>query len=172
MTAISPSTTVSAVKSYRPSIATNKNNGVLIEWNEGFSVGVTEMDNQHKQLVKLLNDLYSAMQSKKSSEIIGNVLNKLISYTKTHFTSEEEFMKKHSYPGLANQIKEHAAFVDKALKFKSDYDAGKTSMSVSITSFLKDWLVNHISVSDKKYGAHVNNRGNINPELVIPLGDF
>lgn len=130
------------------------------------------MDNQHKQLVKLLNDLYSAMQSKKSSEIIGNVLNKLISYTKTHFTSEEEFMKKHSYPGLADQIKEHAAFVDKALKFKSDYDAGKTSMSVSITSFLKDWLVNHISVSDKKYGVHVNNRGNANPELVIPLNDF
>lgn len=165
-------TIVSVAKSYSPSIATNKNNGVLIEWNQGFSVGVTEMDNQHKQLVNLLNDLYSAMQSKKSSEIIGNVLNKLISYTKTHFTSEEEFMKKHSYPGLANQIKEHAAFVDKALKFKSDYDAGKTSMSVSITSFLKDWLVNHISVSDKKYGAHVNNRGTVNPELVIPLGDF
>lgn len=171
-TAIAPRTAVSVAKSYKPSITTNKRNGVLIEWNQGFSVGVAEMDNQHKQLVTLLNDLYSAMQSQKSSEIIGKVLNKLISYTEKHFSDEEEFMKKHSYPDIKSQIKEHTAFTDKVLKFKSDYDAGKTSMSVSITSFLKDWLINHISLSDKKYGDYVNKKSSASPESIIPLDDF
>lgn len=172
LTTIAPRTSISTAKKYQPSIANKKSSGVLIEWNQGFSVGITEMDNQHKQLVTLLNDLYSAMQSKKSSEIIGKVLNKLISYTEKHFYDEEEFMKKYSYPGIGSQIKEHTAFADKVLKFKSDYDAGKTSMSVSITSFLKDWLVNHISISDKKYGEYINNKSGVSPESIIPLGDF
>lgn len=171
-TAIVPRTSVSVAKSYKPSITSNKSSGVLIEWNQAFSVGVAEMDNQHKQLVTLLNDLYSAMQSQKSSEIIGKVLNKLISYTEKHFSDEEAFMKKHSYPEIKSQMKEHTAFTDKVLKFKSDYDAGRTSMSVSITSFLKDWLINHISLSDKKYGDYVNNKGSASPESIIPLGDF
>lgn len=172
LTAATPHKSVSVAKSYQPSIATKKSSGVLIEWNQGFSVGIAEMDNQHKQLVVLLNDLYSAMQSKKSSETIGKVLNKLISYTEKHFSDEEEFMKKHSYPGIGSQVKEHKAFTDKVLKFKSDYDSGKTSISVSVTSFLKDWLVNHISISDKKYGEYINNTNKSKAELMIPLDDF
>jgi len=144
----------------------------LIEWSPSFSVGVAEMDNQHKQLVVLLNDLYAAMQAQKSSEVIGKVLNKLISYTEKHFSDEEDFMKKHSYPDIKSQMKEHTAFTDKVKKFKQEYDAGRTSMSVSITSFLKDWLLNHISISDKKYGDYVNNRSSVSPESIIPLGDF
>lgn len=145
---------------------------VLINWDNAYSVGIAEMDNQHKQLVTLLNDLYSAMQSKKSSDFIGKVLNKLVSYTEKHFSDEEEFMKKYSYPGIGSQIKEHTAFTDKVLKFKGDYDAGRTSISVSITSFLKDWLVNHISISDKKYGDYINNTNKSKAELIIPLNDF
>lgn len=172
LSAITSRTSVSVAKTYQPKIESKKNEGVLIEWNNGYSVGVAEMDEQHKQLVKLLNDLYAAMQTQKSSEAIGKVLNKLISYTEKHFSDEEEFMKKYSFPGLGSQMKEHTAFTDKVLKFKSDYDAGRTSMSVSITSFLKDWLLNHISISDKKYGEYVNNSNKPNPESIIPLGDF
>lgn len=172
LTRISPRQNVSVAKKYQPSLSSNKNRDVLINWNDSYSVGVVEMDNQHKQLVNLLNDLYSAMQSQKSSEIIGKVLNKLISYTEKHFSDEEEFMKKYSYPGIGNQIKEHTAFTDKVKKFKGDYDTGKTSISVSITSFLKDWLVNHISISDKKYGEYVNHANKSNAESIIPLNDF
>ena len=167
---IAPRVTIDTPKSYEPKrISDNQSN--LINWNDSYSVGVVEMDNQHKQLVTLLNDLYAAMQSKKSSEIIGRVLNKLISYTEKHFSDEEDFMKRHSYPGISGQMKEHEAFTDKVKKFKNDYDAGRTSMSVSITSFLKDWLVNHISISDKKYGDYVNGAANLSPEQIIPLGD-
>lgn len=172
LTTIAPRTSLDTQKKYQTNIASKKNNGLLIEWNQGFSVGIAEMDNQHKQLVNLLNDLYSAMQSKKSSETIGKVLNKLISYTEKHFSDEEEFMRKYSYPGIGSQIKEHTAFADKVLKFKGDYDTGRTSISVSVTSFLKDWLVNHISISDKKYGDYINNTNKSKAELIIPLNDF
>lgn len=152
-----------------PAPVTNK--GELISWNDSFSVGIVEMDNQHKQLVAILNDLYALLQSKSSSDELGKVLSRLVSYTKKHFADEEEFIKKHSYPDVSSQIREHKAFVDKIQNFKNDYDSGKTTISVSITSFLKDWLMNHISISDKKYGDYINNSSKISAESVIPLGN-
>lgn len=123
----------------------------FLVWDDKYSVGVTELDNQHKQLITLIGDLYDAMSAQKANDIMGQILTKLINYTKTHFSTEERYMQQYSYPGLSDQKKEHAAFTEKVLKFKEDFDSGRTSMSVSVTSFLKDWLVNHICVSDKKY---------------------
>lgn len=171
-TSTEPRKSASSSQKYLPSSSNNNSRGALITWNDSYSVGVIEMDNQHKQLVTILNELYSAMQSQKSADIVGKVLKNLISYTEKHFSDEEEFMKRHSYPGIGSQTKEHKAFIDKIQSFKKDYDAGRTSMSVSITSFLKDWLVNHISISDKKYGEYVNGTNKSEAELLIPLNDF
>lgn len=131
----------------------------VINWDEKYSVGVSEMDSQHKQLINIINELYDAMNAQKTSDVLGNILNKLIGYTKSHFSSEEKYMEQYGYPDLASQKREHAAFTDKVLKFKEEFDGGRTTMSVSITSFLKDWLINHISGSDKKYGPFLNSKG-------------
>lgn len=131
----------------------------FFEWNDKYSVGVRELDSQHKQLIAILSELYDAMQSGKANDVMGQIINKLVNYTKTHFSTEERYMSQHGYPDLAAQQKEHAAFTDKVLKFKSDFDSGRLSMSVSVTSFVKDWLVNHISVSDKKYAPFFASKG-------------
>lgn len=150
---------VNTTKLQIPTTLNTNKSKQLISWNEGYSVGVADMDSQHKQLISMINDLYDAMQNQKAAETIGKILKRLIAYTKTHFAKEEEIMEKYSYPELNQQIKEHRAFTDKIQKFKDDYDSGRTAMSVSVTSFLKDWLMHHISVNDKKYGPHFNSKG-------------
>lgn len=131
----------------------------LIEWNDKYSVGIRELDSQHKQLINILNDLYDAMKAEKANDAIGSIIFKLVNYTKTHFATEERYMAQYGYPDLAGQKREHAAFTEKVLKFKEDFDSGRTSISVSVTSFVKEWLVNHISISDKKYGPFLNSKG-------------
>lgn len=131
----------------------------VIAWDEKYSVSVRELDSQHQQLINIINELYDAMSAQKTSDVLGNILNKLIGYTKTHFATEEKYMEQYNYPDLASQKREHAAFTEKVLKFKEDFDGGRTTISVSITSFLKDWLINHISGSDKKYGPFLNSKG-------------
>lgn len=131
----------------------------LFPWNEKYSVGVREMDSQHKVLVDILNELFEAMQANKSKEILGTIISKLVNYTKTHFTNEERIMERYGYPDLAAQKKEHLAFINKITEYKNDFESGKVAMSVSITSFLKDWLINHISGIDKKYGPFFNEKG-------------
>lgn len=130
----------------------------FIVWDEKYSVGVPELDNQHKQLIAILSELYEAMQTQKANDIIGQIISRLVNYTRTHFSTEEKYMERVSYPDLAAQKREHAAFTEKVMKFKEDFDSGRTSMSVSVTSFVKDWLVNHISISDKKYTPYMQSK--------------
>jgi len=131
----------------------------IFVWDEKYSVGVRELDTQHKVLIGLLNELFDAMQNGKANEVLGGIISKLVNYTKTHFSTEERYMEQYDYPELAAQKREHNAFTEKVTSFKNDFDAGKVAMSVSITSFLKNWLADHISGSDKKYGPFLNSKG-------------
>lgn len=131
----------------------------FISWDEKYSVGVSEMDAQHKQLVKLLGELYDAMQAQKANDVVGRILTELVRYTKTHFANEERYMAQAGYPDLAAQKREHEIFTAKIQKYKDEFDAGRTSLSVSLATFVKDWLFGHISGADKKYGPCLNSKG-------------
>ena len=128
-------------------------------WNDKYSVGVTELDLQHKQLIKILNELFDGMSAGKTNEILGKILAQLIAYTKTHFATEEKYMQVYGYPAIAEHKKEHESFANKVVAFQKDFSAGKLSLSLEVSTFLKNWLVQHISVNDKKYGPFFNSKG-------------
>lgn len=133
---------------------------VLFAWDDAkYSVGVREIDGQHKVLVDMLNELYDAMNTGKSNEIIGKIILKLVNYTKTHFATEERYFEKFAYPDTPAHKKEHEKFTEKVIAFKNDFDSGRTSMTVSVTSFLKDWLASHIQGIDRKYTSFFNSKG-------------
>jgi len=128
-------------------------------WNEKYSVGIRELDAQHKQLITLLNELYEAMQNGAAESKLAKIINELVNYTRTHFATEEKYMEKYNYIGLSSQKSEHSRFIEKINAFKQDYDAGKVALSLSLASFLKDWLSSHILGSDKQYGPVLTARG-------------
>jgi len=131
----------------------------MITWDDKYSVGVSEIDAQHKQLISMINRLHDAMLAGKSKEILGGILNGLIDYTGSHFKTEEVFFDKFAYPGTLYHVKEHRDFVSTVTNFKTKYDAGSASFSIELMTFLSDWLKKHISVSDKKYGPFLNAKG-------------
>ena len=77
----------------------------------------------------------------------------MVEYTKFHFGAEEKLMIEKNYTGLAFQKSEHSAFVKKALEFQKDINSGKLAVSLDVLNFLKDWLTNHILISDMKYSG-------------------
>ena len=131
----------------------------LIEWNDSLSVNVAEIDEQHKKLIGLINDLHAAMSAGKSNDMMGGILNELVEYTKYHFSSEEKYMDQFHYPGTLVHKKEHEGFVNKALEFKGNFESGNASISVDLLNFLKDWLINHIQGTDKRYSNFFNEKG-------------
>ncbi len=74
----------------------------LIIWDKALSVGVNEMDDQHKKLIEIINNLFEAMKIGMGRETLNYVFSGLIDYAKKHFFDEKELMKKYSFPGPCN----------------------------------------------------------------------
>ncbi|PWR75324.1 bacteriohemerythrin [Methanospirillum stamsii] len=132
---------------------------VLMKWSEDLSVHISEIDEQHKNLINLINSLHEAMLERKGKEIMGDILDKLAAYTVYHFSTEEKYMNQFEYIGLLSHKKEHDAFVSKVESFIADYQANKLGISMEVMSFLKNWVSNHIKGTDKKYSETFQKNG-------------
>ena len=124
----------------------------FVEWTDEYSVKVTPMDDEHKRLFALIGDLHEAVKDGKTSEGIARAIKGLLDYTITHFTHEEELMKKAGYKGLAAQQAAHRAFTDKVKEYDAKLQAGKLVLLFDVGSFTRKWLTEHIKLMDKQYG--------------------
>ncbi len=80
---------------------------MAIAWSEKYSVKVKELDNQHKKLIDIINKLDNNMRQGKGKEVLGNVLNEMLDYTRVHFTAEERILRESAYPDYENHIAIH-----------------------------------------------------------------
>lgn len=125
----------------------------LFAWDDKFKTNHAIIDADHRKLVDLVNQLADAMQAGKGKDVCGKVLNDLINYTKTHFATEERLMTVHAYPRAAEHKAEHAKLIKDVMDFKVKFDSGALTVTSSLLGFLRDWLINHISHSDKALAA-------------------
>jgi hemerythrin len=125
----------------------------LLNWDAKFSVEIDQFDNQHKRLIDLVNLLHEAMMVGKGDDVLHRVLHQLITYTKTHFAAEEQFMQSHKFDGYLAHKAEHAKLTQKVIDFQQEFRAGKIALSISLMNFLKTWLTEHIMGTDKKYSV-------------------
>jgi len=123
-------------------------------WLPVYSVNLPPIDAQHKRLFDLVNRLHDEIVVKKSSpEVIGDVLDELIRYTKTHFELEERFLASMRYPEIAQHKAKHDALTSRLVSLQQDFAAGKVTVAAELMNFMRHWLTNHILKTDKQYGA-------------------
>lgn len=128
-------------------------------WDDSYSTGVPRYDEQHKVLIRMVNDLHDAMQQKRTKEAVGQILRGLADYTVTHFADEEKSFSQTGYPDEANHKIIHKKLVDQVVDFIGKFQSGEAVLSQDLLSFLQDWLINHIKGEDKKYGPHLTKNG-------------
>ena len=132
----------------------------LFAWNASFSVGVGEIDAQHKKLIDLINDLHDAMKARRGQQVMGEMLQALADYTVYHFSKEEALMVQTGFPATSDHKAEHADFIAQISDIKRRYEAGETMLlSLDLTDFLRDWLTKHILGTDQGYAAHFKAKG-------------
>lgn len=132
-----------------------------MEWTPKYSVKVVKIDDQHKKLIGIINELYEVLSIEGSKkEAINNVIEELLDYTRYHFSAEEELMKKFSYPHYPQHKPEHDNFVMKVAGFQDEYRQGRILvLNFEVIRFLRDWLFNHILTVDKQYSSFFNQQG-------------
>lgn len=135
----------------------------LFPWSDDLSVGIQEIDEQHKVLVGLLNELHAAVVERKASTACRGILDRLAEYTRVHFAVEEALMRILGYPAHDAHRAEHELLTRQVVELQEKLDSGKASIGFELLHFLKVWLTKHINESDKRYSAHFISRG-ISPE--------
>src|SRR5689334_10822410 len=125
----------------------------LLSWDpEKFDVQVTEMNEQHKQLIELMNALYErdAQQAPKSE--IRGLLGRLYDLSRKHFSAEEALLDGMGFPQRHTHKQVHAKLLADFAAHRQEFDAGAGRVNPKFFDFLKLWLTSHILHTDKKYG--------------------
>ncbi len=123
----------------------------LLEWNQDFHLGVEEIDEQHEQLVNLLNRLHDAIHARKGSQAVQSTLNDLVQYTADHFRDEEKLMTEAGYPGYAGHKQIHEDLVTQVVDLQQKLATGQASVTFELMHFLRVWLVRHIGETDRAF---------------------
>ncbi len=131
----------------------------LITWSDNYSVKIKEIDSQHKKLVDLINQLHDKMKEGRGKEAIGAILDELVKYTVYHFSYEESLFTKYSYPEARVHARVHSDLIAQVKVYIKDFQSGKGILPMDLMTFLKKWLVEHISGEDKKYTPFLNSKG-------------
>ena len=123
----------------------------LFTWYKKYSVNNEELDNHHKALFDILNRLYANCLGKDNPNCLDPIVEELVSYSKYHFSAEEQYMKDIGYRDIDKQIVEHRAFTDRALQLQQVVDKNDFELTKELIVFLGNWLLHHVMEEDKKF---------------------
>lgn len=125
-----------------------------IRWDNSFSVNNTEIDNQHQKWIGIYNRMHEAMITGDYTTQQGlEILKEMLEYARFHFSCEEEYMRKIDYPDIVNHRRIHKDFDTLIYSYYRDIQDGKIVLGSQITKLIKNWLLDHILIEDKKYSV-------------------
>lgn len=126
----------------------------LLTWSDDLSVGIQEIDEQHKVLVNLLNELHDSVLNRHGREACERILRRLAEYTRIHFAVEESLMRILHYPEYEEHTQEHEELIGQVADLQKKFRDDGLNISMDLLQFLKAWLTEHIIKSDQDYAPH------------------
>lgn len=133
------------------------NSPVWVKWEKKFELGIPAIDEQHRHLVGLCNQLHSEIMSRRSPDgkawrvALSEALRETVSYTRTHFHLEEKLMAAAGYGNLPGHKNRHQEFVDTISRTLSGFDQTNLQSALDFSKFLYEWILEHIAYEDKLY---------------------
>ena len=131
----------------------------FIEWKDDYSVDIDSIDQQHKKLLNLINQLQTAVDYSTGEEFEREALDELVDYTKTHFSYEEGLMRDNDYPDFEPHKAQHEKMFAKVEEVLAEYEQDQDTAMANAAEYLKDWLINHINGTDKEYSSYLIGKG-------------
>ena len=131
-----------------------------IQWTEDLSVGVPQIDKQHKELFSRINNLLEACSQGRGREIVQETIEFIGDYTITHFSTEERYMATHGYPEFKDHKALHDQFIERffSLKKKVEEDGPGGHIVLETNRTIVTWLNSHIRNVDKKLGQFLKEK--------------
>ncbi len=127
---------------------------MAVEWKPEMSVGIGEIDVQHRKIIGKLKELSEALEKKESPEATAGIVKFLAVYIEEHFRTEEMFMLKYIYPDFKDHQDKHIGFLKRIGilddQIRENKLKGDELYNESLAVY--NWFVLHIDNTDKKMG--------------------
>jgi hemerythrin len=126
-----------------------------ITWSEAYSLGIKIIDDQHRGLFDIVNDLFGHSTGNKTDEWVyfKDIIQNSVKYIKEHFATEEKILITAKFPGYAEHKKAHDEFTMMIINSVKDFESGKRLVLVKLARFFKEWILAHIAIMDVQYAA-------------------
>ena len=133
-------------------------NFVLITWSEKYYTGVPLVDSQHRELIKLTNELYNACMGgkEKTEAVFKDAMRRMVDYVRFHFNAEQELLKQINYPDYPHHKMQHDSLVKDIIDAAAEYKEGVKFVPNNFVRRLKDWIFSHIAVYDQQWAGYVH----------------
>ncbi len=133
---------------------------MFINWNnEKHSIGIDKIDNHHKELFLLINQLHELLEQDQYQDEAIRILKRLYAYTSYHFISEESLFKEYNYPGINEHMEIHDAFKEKIKEYLEGVRSRMNYPLDSLQDYLVEWVIKHIQGEDVKYAEFFKKNG-------------
>lgn len=128
------------------------------KWTAGFAVWVPELDQEHKDIIRLGSELQRAVSAGIGSPRVESLLQDLLEHVSTHFAHEEGLMEQAAYPSRDWHVRQHQAALKKAAVLVKAIRAGQADAALQTLDEIFVWLRDHTCVADKMMGSYLRNR--------------
>jgi hemerythrin len=136
-----------------------ENTDDFIKWEDRYLINIPLIDDQHKELVRLTNELYRGclMGDDAARSYFMLTVRGLVDYVTHHFSTEEKMLENVKYPGFETHKSQHEEFTRKILEDVKNFQNGKKFVPNVFVRYLKDWILSHIAMEDKRYAEYILN---------------
>ena len=131
-----------------------------MQWKDEYSVGVDEIDDQHKGIAELFSMIDKAFESRESWSDVFFKLERLREHARFHFAVEESLMRIHGYSKLAEHVAQHKHFLDKLDQLQMTTLSRQVTMTT--LSYLSNWYMEHMKTLDRDFVRYIIDSGKVN----------
>ncbi len=123
----------------------------MMSWSEVLSVGDLELDEQHRTLFGMMNDLYDSVSTGTSNGLMSRLLDDLLAYTRLHFRNEERYFDQFRYGEREAHMQAHRVLEHKVMEYRVRFTDGDAGIAMELLGFMRDWIIGHIMQVDSRY---------------------
>jgi hemerythrin len=127
----------------------------LIEWRDDFSVGVPDVDHEHQELIRLINELHDAMSNDNSDVTVMDFLGEIYAHVAAHFALEEKIMRERNYDQYSDHKADHEALLDELRDIMDDYEENAFFSDDIFANAVGSWFSDHFRNRDARLHKHL-----------------
>lgn len=128
----------------------------LITWKEEFSVGVAEVDFEHRELIELINSLHDSARSGAGRNAVIESLGEIYAQIASHFALEEKMMRASHYSALLEHKQDHETLLDDLRDIMDEVEDDGEYDETQLSTDLERWFSDHFKTHDAKLHREFN----------------